>query len=123
MNVSLVCIGRRCYLRPAMNVRALLAATALAALLPLAAACATSGSKTADSGGKLAQTPENRTVSPTKAGGVPTPVVPDDFGPAPILGGNITVIGPKHAQKVTQSVHAQPEPQGSQRRLRRGQLH
>jgi hypothetical protein len=92
-----------------MNVRALFAATAIAALLPLTAACATSGSKTTDSGGKLAQTPENRTVSPTKAGG-PTPVVPDDFGPAPVLGGNITVISPKHGQKVTQASTRSPNP-------------
>lgn len=93
-----------------MNVRALLAATAIAALLPLSVACSTSSSKTTDSGGKLAQTPANQTVAPTKAGS-PTPVVPDDFGPAPVLGGNITAISPKHAAKVTQASTRSPNPQ------------
>ncbi len=32
-----------------------------------------------------------------------TPGIPDDFGPAPLLGGNITKITPEHAAKVPQS--------------------
>lgn len=92
-----------------MNVRALFVTTVSAAMLLLAAACGDSGSKTADSGAKLAQTPANQTVPPTKAGS-PTPAIPADFGPPPILGGNITKISPEHGQKVTQKSTQSPNP-------------
>lgn len=66
---------------------------------------------------------------PDKAGGTPAPgrtaaavnstpdgsptrkPIPDDFGPAPRLGGNVLKISPAHAEKVKQSSTRSPNPQ------------
>lgn len=89
-----------------MKTRLLLAASAAAALLLLAAACGATSSKTVSTGGDLARTPENLSVTPAAAR-TPTPP-PSDYGAAPVLGGNITKISPEHASKVTQASTRSP---------------
>src|SRR3990172_7266121 len=46
--------------------------------------------------------PDTPATTPTP-GTTGTPGIPDDFGPAPVLGDNITSISPEHAAKVTQA--------------------
>lgn len=43
------------------------------------------------------------TATPGAPGVTGTAGIPEDFGPAPVLGGNITSITPEHAAKVTQA--------------------
>lgn len=92
-----------------MRFRLLLAVPGLLSALALGAAC---GDGPDSSSGEGVPTPIRTPVPNTTPDGSATrKPIPDDFGPAPTLGGNVLKISPGHAEKVKQAATRTTNPQ------------
>ena len=92
-----------------MKIRHALLVTALASASLIAAACGDGSADTSKTLGSVTQT-GSPAATPSVKPGATAPAIPDDFGPKPVLGGNVLNIAPGWAAKVAQDATKTKDP-------------